>query len=148
MINKVITCIVRWININHLHLTQIRLLEKFKHFEVITLNIKVLGVVPIHTILLYGTQRLLNRLQNFGTSCLLANPVELVCLRSIFHCVVTKELAKYVKINYTFLPPHIWVGYLRKARRRNLIKRIQIQLRSISRLQFHSIGSVHIIYIL
>lgn len=105
MINKVITCIVRWININHLYLTQIRLLEKLKHFEVITLNIKVLGVVPIHTILLYRTQRLLNRLQNFGTSCLLANPVELVCLRSIFYCVVTKKLAKYVKINYTFYPP-------------------------------------------
>ena len=105
MINKVITRIVRRININHLYLTQIRLLEKFKHFEVITLNIKVLGVVPIHTILLYGTQRLLNRLQNFSTSCLLANPVELVCLRSIFHCVVTKKLAKYIKINYTFYPP-------------------------------------------
>ncbi len=149
MINKVITRIIRRININHLYLTQIRLLKKFKHFEVITLNIKVLGVVPIHTILLYGTQCLLNRLQNFGTSCLLANPVELVCLRSIFHCVVTKELAKYVKINYTFLPPpRTRVGYLCKARRRNLIKRIQIQLRSICRLQFHSIGSIHIIYIL
>ena len=105
MINKVITRIVRRININHLYLTQIRLLEKFKHFEVITLNIKVLGIIPIHTILLYRTQRLLNRLQNFGTSCLLANPVELVCLRSIFHSVVTKKLAKYVKINYTFYPP-------------------------------------------
>ena len=105
MINKVITRIVRRININHLYLTQIRLLEKFKHFEVISLNIKVLGIVPVHTILLYGTQRFLNRLQNFCTSSLLANPVELVCLRSIFHCVVTKKLAKYVKINYTFLPP-------------------------------------------
>ena len=105
MINKVITRIIRRININHLYLTQIRLLEKFKHFEVITLNINVLGVVPIHTILLYRTQCFLSRLQNFGTSCLLANPVELVCLRSIFHCVVTKKLAKYVKINYSFYPP-------------------------------------------
>ena len=146
MINKVITRIIRRININHLHLTQIRLLEKFKHFEIISLNIKVLGVVPIHTILLYRTQCLLNRLQNFGTSCLLANPVELVCLRSIFHCVVTKKLAKYVKINYSFYPPPIRVGYLRKARRRNLIKRIQIQLRSICRLQFHSFRIIHIFY--
>ena len=105
MINKIITRIVRRININHLYLTQIRLLEKFKHFEVITLNIKVLCVVPIHTILLYRTQRLLNRFQNFGTSCLFTNPVKLVCLRSIFHSVVTKKLAKYVKINYTFYPP-------------------------------------------
>ena len=55
MINKVITCIVRWININHLHLTQIRLLKEFEHFEVVTLDIKVLGIVPIYTILLYGT---------------------------------------------------------------------------------------------
>ncbi len=61
MINKVITCIVRRININHLHLTQIRLLKEFENFEVIALNIKVLGVVPIHTILLYGTQCLLGR---------------------------------------------------------------------------------------
>ena len=105
MINKVITRIVRRININHLYLTQIRLLEKFKHFEVISLNIKVLGIIPIQTVLSYGTKRFLSRLQNFGTSCLLAHPVELVCLRSIFHCVVTKKLAKQVKINYTFYPP-------------------------------------------
>ena len=105
MINKVITCIVRRININHLHLTQIRLLEKFKHFEVISLNIKVLGVVPIHTILLYRTQCFLSRLQNFGTSCLLANPVELIRFGGILHGIVTKELAKHVKVNNTFYPP-------------------------------------------
>lgn len=109
MINKIITRIVRRININHLHLTQIRLLEKFKHFEVITLNIKVLGVVPIHTILLYGTQRLLGRTQNLCTCSLLAHPVELIRFGGILHGIVTKELAKHVKVNYTFYPPS-WVS--------------------------------------
>ena len=39
VIHKVIPRIVRRININHLHLTEIRLLEQFQHFEVVALNI-------------------------------------------------------------------------------------------------------------
>ena len=108
MINKVITCIVRWININHLHLTQIRLLKEFEHFEVVTLDIKVLGIVPIYTILLYGTQCLLGRTQNLCTSSLLAYPVELIRFGGILHGIITKELTKHVKVNYTFYPP--WVS--------------------------------------
>ena len=39
MIHEVIPRIIRRIDVNHLHLTKIRLLEQFQHFKVVALNI-------------------------------------------------------------------------------------------------------------
>lgn len=105
MIHEVITRIIRRINIYHLHLTEIRLLEQFQHFEVVALDIEVLRSVPIHAILLDRTECLVDRAQHFGTSRLLAHPVELVGFRSIFDGVIAQQLAQDVKVNNSFYPP-------------------------------------------
>ena len=105
VIHTVIPRIIRWININHLHLTEIRLLKQFQHFEVVALDIEVLRIVPIHAILLDRTERLVDRAQHFGTSRLLAHPVELVGFRSIFDGVIAQQLAQDVKVNNSFYPP-------------------------------------------
>ena len=131
MIHKIITCIVRWININHLHLTEIRLLQQFQHFEVVALNIEVLRSVPIHAILLDRTERLADRAQHFGTSRLLAHPVELVGFRSIFYSIIAQQLAQGAEIHHTLDFTCIGVSCLREARRSNLIERIKVELRSI-----------------
>ena len=39
VIHKVIASIVRWVDINHLHLTQIVLTKQLQNLQVITLNI-------------------------------------------------------------------------------------------------------------
>ena len=93
VIYKVIPRIVRRVDIYHLHLTEIRLLQQFQHFKVVAFNIEILRVIPIHAILLYRTKCLVDRTQHFGTCFLLAHPVELVCLSSIFNGVITKQLA-------------------------------------------------------
>ncbi len=108
VIHKVIPRIIRRIDINHLHLAEIRLLQQFQHFEVVALNIEVLRSVPIHAILLDRTERLVDRAQHFGTSRLLAHPVELVGFGSIFHGIIAQQLAQDVKVNNSFYPPPFW----------------------------------------
>ena len=105
MIHKVITRVIRRVDINHLHLAEIRFLQQFQHFEVVALNIEVLRSVPIHAILLDRTERLVDRAQHFGTSRLLAHPVELVGFGSIFHGIIAQQLAQDVKVNNSFYPP-------------------------------------------
>ena len=55
MIHEVIPRIIRRVDINHFHLTEIRLLEQFQHFKVVALNVEILRVIPIHAILLDRT---------------------------------------------------------------------------------------------
>ena len=50
MIHKVVTCIIWWVDVYHLHLAHIGVLEQFEHFEVVALDIKILGGVPVHTL--------------------------------------------------------------------------------------------------
>ena len=58
MIHEIITCIVRWIDVYHLHLTHIGVLEQFQHFEVVALDIEILRGVPIDALLRTGAQGL------------------------------------------------------------------------------------------
>jgi len=105
MINKVISRIVRWVDINHLHLTEIRLLKEFEYFEVVTLDIKILSIVPVNAIFLNWAKSLVCWAQNLGTCSLLANPVKRVCLGSILNRIIAKQLAQNLKIDGTFYPP-------------------------------------------
>ena len=108
VIHEVIPRVIRRVDINHLHLTEIRLLQQFQHFEVVALDIEVLRSVPIHAILLDRTECLVDRAQHFGTSRLLAHPVELVGFRSIFDGIIAQQLAQDVKVNNSFYPPPFW----------------------------------------
>lgn len=131
MIHEVIPRVIWRVDINHLHLTEIRLLKQFQHFEVVALDIEVLRSVPIHAILLDRTERLVDRAQHFGTSRLLAHPVELVGFRSILYCIIAQQLAQGVEIHHTLDFTCLGVSCLREARRSNLIERIKVELHSI-----------------
>ena len=131
VIHEVIPSIIWRINIYHLHLTEIRLLQQFQHFEVVALDIEVLRIVPIHAILLDRTERLADRAQHFGTSRLLAHPVELVGFRSIFYSIIAQQLAQGVEIHHTLDFTRLGVSCLREARRSNLVERIKVELRYI-----------------
>ncbi len=48
LIHKVVTRVVRRINVNHLDFTEIGFLQQLQHFKVVTLNIEVFGSVKIH----------------------------------------------------------------------------------------------------
>ena len=56
LIDKVIARVVRRIDIDHLHLVEIGLLQALQHIEVVTLDVEVLRVVEVHALLTAGTQ--------------------------------------------------------------------------------------------
>ena len=48
-IHKIISRIIRWVNINHLYFAKICFLQKFQHFKIIALNIKIFCIIKIYT---------------------------------------------------------------------------------------------------
>ena len=51
IIYKIMTCIIRRVDVNHLHLAEISFTQHFQYIEVVALNVEVLRVVKIHTFL-------------------------------------------------------------------------------------------------
>ena len=80
MIHEIITCIVRWVDIYHLYLTHIRVLEQFQHFEVIALDIEVLCGVPVDAFLRTGAQGLAAGLHRLTLCSTLAHPSKVIDL--------------------------------------------------------------------
>ena len=127
LIYKIITRIVRRVDINHLHLAHIGVLEQFEHFQIITLNIEVLGILPVYTLLRVRAQGLAD-----GLGCLLkgstfAHPSEVVTLITLSD-IITQQQAQFLEINCVFYLTRLWVFAFRKALRTNLIERIHVQL--------------------
>ena len=62
LIHKVISSVVRRVDIDHLHLAQIGFLQQLEHFQVVPFDVEVLGIkaagsaVPPHALLPAGTQ--------------------------------------------------------------------------------------------
>lgn len=131
MINEVISGIVRRIDVDHLHLTHITFLEKFEHSKVISLDVEVLGCVPIDRLFRARAKCVRNRTCSLTACFLLARPSELIHLRSIIHGIIAKKLAKGGKVNYVAQFSGFLVFDFRKARRCNLIEGFKIQLGAV-----------------
>ena len=56
LIDKVIASVVRRVDVNHLHLVEISLLQALQYVEVVALDVEVLRVVEVHALLTAGTQ--------------------------------------------------------------------------------------------
>ena len=98
-INKYIcSCIIGWINENHLHLAEIAFLQELEDFQIIALDVEVFGGVPILALRHTGAQRLPDRLVGFYDSRLLADPCELVCLVAVHH-VRREHLFQQLKVD-------------------------------------------------
>ena len=101
-INKYIcSCIIGWINENHLDLAKIALLQELEDFQIIALDVEVFGGVPVLALRHAGAQGLPDRLVGFHDSRLLADPCELVCLVAVHH-VRRKHLFQQLKIDRSF----------------------------------------------
>jgi len=88
MIHKIIPCIIWRINIYHLHLTHIGVLEQLQNFEVIALDIEILCRVPVHTLLGTRAQRLVDRSCSLTEGSTFAHPSKVIDFRGIFHSLV------------------------------------------------------------
>ncbi len=60
LIDKIVASIVGWVDIDHLDLAEVGLLEQLQGIQIIALNKQVLGGVKIHALFPVGTQGLGN----------------------------------------------------------------------------------------
>ena len=108
LIDKVITRIVRRVNVDHLDFAQIGLLQELQHFQIIALDVEVLAVkatgcaILAHAISYNRAQRCRN-----GRICrqhclFLIRPCKLVALFPALHDGIGKLLPQNVKINGMF----------------------------------------------
>ncbi len=87
VVNKVIPCVIRWVDINHFHFTEICLPKHFQHVEVIALNVKVLCMVEVHTFFPARVQRLVGRRISQVCVSFLVRPSELVAFLTVVYYV-------------------------------------------------------------
>ena len=77
-VNKVVACVIRWINIDHLNLTEIALLQEFQYVKVVALDVEILGGVPVAAFFRAGAECLANRATCLGNSSAFAHPSKLI----------------------------------------------------------------------
>ena len=97
-INEIVTSVIRRVNVNHLDCTKITFLQKFQHFQIVALDVKVLGSIPIHAFFLTRTQRFTDRLVGFHDSSLFTYPCKFVCFAALNH-ITRKHLLEQFKVD-------------------------------------------------
>ena len=102
LVNEIFSRVVRWIDIYHFHLAMIALLQEFQDFEVVALDIEVLGRVPVLALLLARAQRTGRGRLRETERLALAVPAEAVALFLIVH-IIAQQLAQDVEIDLAFL---------------------------------------------
>ena len=98
-VHKVLSGVVRWIDVDQLDLAGIALLQQFEHFEVVALDHQVLCGVPIHALVRTGAQGAGTRCQRQLPSTALAVPVESVFLIGIGDRLVTYQRLEHVHVH-------------------------------------------------
>lgn len=108
LIDKIVTRIIRRINVDHLDLAQIGFLQELQHFQIIALDIKVLTVktagcaILANTVGHHRTQRCRNGRIGRQHRLFLVRPCKLVTLFPTLHDGIGKLLPQNVKINGVF----------------------------------------------
>ena len=101
LIHEIISCIVGWINKNHIDFTKIGFLQELQHFEVVALGIEVFGGIKVHAFLPARTQRFGNGCIRQQNGFLLVRPSELVAFLFAIHHSARNFLHQHILINGT-----------------------------------------------
>ena len=101
-IDEVVAGVVRRVDIDHLDLAEIALLQELEDFQIIALDVEVFGGVPVLAFFHAGAQGLPNWLVGFHDCRLLTDPCELVCLVAVHH-VRREHLFQQLKIDRPFV---------------------------------------------
>ena len=103
VVDEVVAGVVGRVDVDHLHLTQVALLEELQHLQVVPLDVQVFGGVPVLALLWAGAQGLADGLIGLHDGGLLAHPGELVGLVPLQH-VIGQHLPEQFKIDGLFQP--------------------------------------------
>ena len=112
-VDEVVARVVRRVDVDHLHLAQIRLLQELEHFEVVALDVEVFGSVPVFALCRTGAQRLADGLVRLYNGRLLSHPGKLVALVPVHH-IRGQHLLEHFKID-PVLEPAVLVPHLGDA---------------------------------
>ena len=134
-IDEVVAGIVRRVDIDHLDLTEIALLQELEDFQIIALDVEVFGGVPILALCHAGAQRLPDRFVGFYDCSLLADPCKLVCLISVHH-VRRKHLFQQLKVDRSF-DSAVSVRCFGDAVREQRGNLLYVSRRKVGGLKFH-----------
>ena len=105
LIDKIVPRVVGRIDINHLHLAQIRFPQQLQNIEVVALDVKVLAVpaagraIPAHAVFAHGAQRRGNGCVCRQHGLPLVRPGELIALLTTLHHAGVDFLHEYILIN-------------------------------------------------
>ena len=105
LIDKIVTCVVGWINVDHLDLAQIGFLQELQYFQIIAFDIKVLAVktaecaIFANTVSYHRTQRSCNGCISRQHGLFLVRPSKLIAFLPTFYDGIGKLLPQNVKIN-------------------------------------------------
>ncbi len=136
LIYKIIARIIWRVYINNIYLTHIGVLKQFQHFEVITFDIKILCILPVHTFFRARTQRLVDRCSSLTEGSTFPHPRKVINFRSILHSLAAQQQTEFIEIDYAMHFP-ILPHRFREAGRSNLVERIKIELCTVFCLLFY-----------
>ena len=116
VINKVVTRVIRRVNINHLDFAKISLTDNFQYIKVVTLDVEILRVVEVHTFLTAGSERLCGR--RICQVCVrpLVWPCELVTFLALVNHVGGQFIAQLFEVylkDSLLAPPLLTFVYIR-----------------------------------
>ena len=138
--------IVRRVDIDHLHLAEVRLLQQLQHIEIIPLDVEILTVerarraVPPDTVLHNGAQRHRDRRIRRENRPPLVRPCERIALLAPLHDLTRELLPQHIKVNRRHgLPiPHD----LRQRMREQSPHRLHIRRHIIPAVHLHPLHRV------
>ena len=98
VVNEVMARIVRWVDVDELHLAGVGFLQDLERVKVVTLDVEVLCRVPILGLAWFGNHRLVYGAARLGLCLALAGPSELIALTLAFGHI-TQKIAQRVKVD-------------------------------------------------
>lgn len=140
VVDEVVAGVIGRVDVDHLHLAQVALLEELQHLQVVPLDVQVFGGIPVFALLWAGAQGLADGLVGLHNGGLLAHPGELIALVALQH-VVGEHLPEQLEVDGLFQPA-LSVRPLRDAPGEQCGDLLYIARRQIRRLKFHV---VHIV---
>ena len=109
-IDEVVARIIRRININHLDLAEIALLQEFQDFQIIALDIEILRGIPVAAVCFHRAQRFRDWPRRFRHCRLFADPCKFIALVA-FHHIPAQKLLQNLEIDpaldLAILAPHL-----------------------------------------
>ncbi|WP_315437285.1 hypothetical protein [uncultured Selenomonas sp.] len=101
----VIPRVVGWVDIDHLHLAEVGLLQQFQHIEIVPLDVEVLAVeralcaIPPDTVRHDGTQRRIDRRIRRKDRLPLVRPCERIALLTPLHDLARQLLPQHIEVD-------------------------------------------------